>query len=121
MESPSSDRSSYKTPFLFVCINLSEQIFVKYLPRKKKLTKTASIQYSERFCLHPSTSTSTSPSKATTSISGSEKPEAGQACQLPGLAQHLYQQVVGHHPGQLVLGAQQHLLAPEKCPLFLFR
>ena len=29
--------------------------------------------------------------------------------------------VVGHHPGQLVLGDQQHLLAPEKYSLFLFR
>ena len=39
--------------------------------------------------------------------------EPGQACQLLGLALH--------HTGKLVLGAQQHLLAPQKCPFFLFR
>ena len=72
----------------------------------------------------PSCSTSTSSSAATTSMSGSQQAgawPAGQACKLPGLALHLYHWVVGHHPGQLVLWAQQHLLAPQKCSSFLFR
>ena len=49
------------------------------------------------------------------------RPESGQACQLPDLALHLYHWVVGHYPGQLVLGAQQHLVETQKCPVFLFR
>ena len=69
----------------------------------------------------PSCSTSSSPSAATTSMSGRKQPWAGQVWQLPGLALSLYHQVVGHHPGQLILEAQQYLLAPEKCPFFFFR
>ena len=85
----------------------------------------SSVQAKSPICRSPnclsSCSTSSSPSASTTSMSGSKQPWAGQACQLPGLALHLFHQVVGHHPGQLVLEAQQHLLASEKCPLFFFR
>ena len=82
----------------------------------------SSVQAKSPICRSPnclsSCSTFSSPSAATTSMSGSKQPWVGQACQLPGLALHLYHQVVSHHPGQLVLEAQQHLLAPEKCQLF---
>ena len=54
-------------------------------------------------------------------MSGSQQAGAWPGLQLPGLALHFYPWVVGHHPGQLVLGAQQHLLAPQKCNFFLFR
>ena len=53
-----------------------------------------------------SCSTSSSRLAATTSMSGSKQLWAGQAFQLPGLALHLYHQVVGHHPGQLIHEAQ---------------
>ena len=81
----------------------------------------SSVQAKSPICGSPnclsSCSTSSSPSAATTSMSGSKQPWVGQACQLPGLALHLYHQVVG----QLVLKAQQHLLAPDIFPLFFFR
>ena len=77
----------------------------------------SSVQAKSPICRSPNclafSSTSSSPSAATTSMSGSKQPWAGQACQLPGLALHLYHQVVGHHPGQLVLDAQQRLGARE--------
>ena len=76
----------------------------------------------------PSCSTPTSPSAATSGTSNlllacqaASRLEPGQACQPPGLALHLFHLVVGHHSVQLVLGDQQHLLAPQKSPLFLFR
>ena len=44
------------------------------------------------------------------------KPGQAPACWLPDMLV-----VADHHPGQLVLEAQQYLLAPQICPLFLFR
>ena len=55
--------------------------------------------------------------------------EPGQACQFPALAPHLYNQALSHlsgqhqpvaHPG-LLPRAQQHLLVPQLCSMFLFR
>ena len=50
------------------------------------------------------------PQKVPLACQAASRLEPGQVCQLLGLALR-YHWVAGHHPGQLVVGAQQHLMA----------